>query len=157
MIGEPQVSRSATSYEKRRHRTEQRLRQALERLVTGTPNHPSLQERPYRLNITTLACEARVSRNTIYANHRAILDSLNDAGRRAPKPARRMSGQETAELRALIEQLQQQKRQLATENAALLKRAVEAEKTVTRLEKQNAKLVHDLGVSRQLIALPERQ
>ncbi|MBB6414062.1 hypothetical protein [Mesorhizobium sangaii] len=63
----------------------------------------------------------------------------------APKP-------ETAALRPLIGQLQEQKRLLATENAGLLKRLIDAERAVARLEKQNAKLVQDISVVRRLSA-----
>ena len=64
---------------------------------------------------------------------------------------------QAAELGALIKQLQQQKRQLATENAALLKRAIDAEKMVDRLNEQHAKLVGELTAARQPIVLPRRR
>jgi hypothetical protein len=64
--------------------------------------------------------------------------------------------QKLAECAALIEQLQQQKRQLATENAALLKRAIDAEEMRDHLQKQNAKLLHQLAATHQPIALPQQ-
>jgi hypothetical protein len=156
MAREPQSSGKPTPHETRRQNTARRLQKALDRLVAGTPRHPSLQGRPYRLTVTALAREAGVGRNTVYTQHRAILDAVPSADPRAPALNRPTPEQQTVELRALIEQLQQQKRQLATENAALLKRAIDAEKEVARLERQNAKLHHDLGVVRRPIAFPQR-
>lgn len=155
MAREPRSSGRPTPHETRRRNTARRLQQALDRLVAGTPRHPALQGR-YRLTVTALAREAGVGRNTVYTTHRAILDALASADPRAPAPNRPTPEQQTAALRALIEQLQQQKRQLATENAALLKRAIDAENAAARLEKQNAKLLHDLGLARRPIAFPRR-
>jgi len=95
-----------------------------------------------------------VSRNTIYAEHSEFLDELASANPRGPANNPPAPKPETATLRALIGQLQEQKRMLATENAGLLKRAIDAEKAVARLEKQNAKLVQDLSVARRLTSLP---
>jgi len=53
-------------------------------------------------------------------------------------------------LRASMHELQEQRRLLATENANLLKRVLDAEKAVARLEKQNAKLVQEISRVRQL-------
>src|SRR5260370_19427325 len=107
MACEPRSSEPLTPHEKRRLGTEQRLRAALERLVGGRPNHRSLRGQTYRLSVSTLAREARVSPNTIYANHRSILEELTTdhqgAQRIRPAPA-----QKIAELGAMIEQLQQQ-------------------------------------------------
>jgi len=156
MAGEPRSNEPSTPHEKRRLGTEQRLRAALARLVGGTPSDPSLQERTYRLTVATLAREARVARNTIYANHRSILDELNRADHPSTKLKRPAPAQKTAEFAAMIEQLQQQKRQLATENAALLKRAIDAEEMLCRLQKQNAKLLQQLAAAHQPIAFPRR-
>jgi hypothetical protein len=43
------------------------------------------------------------------------------------------------------------------ENAALLKRAVDGEKVVDRLKKQNAKLVRELTAARELVILPRHR
>lgn len=147
------MSTKPTPYEKRRRNTERRLRQALKRLQDGTPNHHSLKGRPYRLSIATLAREARVGRNTIYTNHRPIIDELNRVKPSAPASGRASAEQRIAELSALITQLQQDKRQLATHNAALLKRAIDAEISATRLEKQVARLTRERVAATRPIAL----
>jgi hypothetical protein len=85
------------------------------RLVGGTPSHPSLRGRTYRLTVAPV----------LFRGHRSILDGLNRTDHPSTKLKRPALAQKTAEFAALIEQLQQQKRQLATENAALLKRAIE--------------------------------
>ncbi len=139
--------------EKRRLATEHRLRTALERLVGDKPSHPSLRGRTYRLTVAVLAREARVSRNTIYANHRAILDELNPGDRQTVTSKQPARVQKMAELGALIEELRQRNRQLATENASLLKRAIDAEKAADRLKKHNAKVIRELAAARQPVTL----
>jgi hypothetical protein len=157
MTSEPPNTEPPTPHEKRRLSTERRLRAALDRLVGGTPSHPSFRARTYRLSVAVLAREAGVGRNTIYTNHRAILDELSRVDRQIATPKRPASAQKTAELGALIEQLQQQKRQLATENAALLKRALDGEKLVDRLKKQNEKLARELTATREPVVLPRHR
>jgi AcrR family transcriptional regulator len=152
MAGKPRSNKPATPYEKRRLGIERRLQAALERLVSGAPKHPSLQGQVYRLSVSTLAREARVSRNTIYANHRSILEQLNSdhsvSARIRPTPK-----QKIAELRAMIEQMQLQKRQLATENATLLKRAIDAETMLDRLRNQNARLLRERAARQPVVLL----
>jgi isochorismate synthase EntC len=152
MASKLRSNRPSTPYEKRRLGIERRLQAALERLVSGAPRHPSLRGQVYRLSVSTLAREARVSRNTIYANHRSILEQLNSdhsvSARIRPTPE-----QKIAELRAMIEQMQLQKQQLATENAALLKRAIDAETMLDRLRKQNARLLRERAAARQPVVL----
>jgi hypothetical protein len=156
MAGEPRSNEPSTPHAKRRLGTEQRLRAALDRLVGGAPNHPSLRGRTYRLTVATLAREAGIARNTIYANHRSILDELNRINHQVTTRTRSAPEQKIAELGALIEQLQRQTRQFATENAALLKRVIDAEEILDRLQKQNAKLLHQLAAAHQPIA-PSRR
>lgn len=133
--------------EKRRRKTEQHLRAALERLVAMKPNHPSLRAGTYRLTVTALAREARVSRNTIYASHRSIIEALDRAARQHRWAGRPDHDEKVIELRRLTEQLQRQRQALATENAALLKRAIDAEQLADRLKKQNARLVRELAAA----------
>jgi hypothetical protein len=149
MAGKPRSNKPATPYEKRRLDIERRLQEALERLVSGAPKHPSLRG---QVSVSTLAREARVSRNTIYANHRSILEQLN-SDHSVPARIRPTPKQKIAELRAMIEQMQLQKRQLATENAALLKRAIDAETMLDRLRKQNARFLKERAAARQPVVL----
>jgi hypothetical protein len=121
---------------------EHRLQAALEQLVSGAPRDPSLRGRAYRPSVSALAREAGVSRNTIYANHRSIIKELN-SNYPVKTPKRPTPEHKIAELGAVIEQLQLQKRQLVTENAAILKRATEAETMLDQLRKQNARLLKE--------------
>jgi hypothetical protein len=155
MVREPNGYQPPAPEAKRRQKTEGRLRAALERLVAGTPTHPSLRGHSYRLTVVALAREARVGRNTIYTNHRSLLDELDRAAPRADMPDRPDRDEKAADLAAQITELQQQKRQLATENAALLKRAIDAEKMVHRLKEQPARLVDKLTAAHQPIAFPQ--
>ena len=99
-----------------------------------------------------MAREAGISRNTIYTNHRSILEELKSnhpvTTRKRPTPK-----QKIAELGAMIEQVQLQKRQLATENATLLKRAIDAEMMLDRMRKQNARLLRERAAARQPVVL----
>jgi isochorismate synthase EntC len=152
MAGKPRSNKPATPYEKRRLGIERRLQAALKRLVSSAPKHPALRGQVYRLSVSTLAREARVSRNTVYANHRSILEQLN-SDHSVSARIRLTPKQKIAELRAMIEQMQLQKRQLATENAALLKRAIDAETMLDRLRKQNASLLKERVAARQPIVM----
>ena len=134
-----------TPHEKRLCNTDRKLREALERLVKGLPTHPDLQKRSYRLTVATLAREARVGRNAIYANHRDILDALIQARRRQSVPDRITTmGDTLAEQRGVIDNMQQQIRQVVTENAGLLQRAIEAERRAERAERRSAQLTEEI-------------
>lgn len=139
--------------EKRRRKIEQHLRAALERLVAMKPNHPALRAGTHRLTVAALAREARISRNTIYASHRAIIEELDQAARQHGLAEQIDHDEKAIELRRLVEQLQRQRQGLATENAALLKRAIDAEQLVERLQKQNARLVRELAAAQLPAAL----
>ena len=65
-------------YELKLRGTQRKLRAALERLVAGRPTHPKLNKSRYRFTVTTLAREARVGRNAIYTNHRALIEELRE-------------------------------------------------------------------------------
>ena len=123
----------ATVYEDRRQVTAGKLRDALDRLARGAPEHPSLRRGPYRLTVATLSREAGVCRNAIYTNHRGILEALAKAGKHCAvlDPSTALY-RKLAEQRAVIAALQLQLRQLATENAGLLRRVVEAERRAER-------------------------
>src|SRR4051794_12681949 len=115
-------------YEKRLRNTDRKLREALKRLVQGAPTHPRLQNGAYRLTVTTLAKEARVGRNAIYTNHRELIDKLGDAERLRIVPDKLVVWEDKlAQQRALIQILKIEERRMITENAALLKRLLDAE------------------------------
>ena len=128
--------------EKRLRGTDRKLQEALSRLVQGTPTHPQLQKSSYRLTVTTLALEARVGRNAIYTNHRAIIDKLRDAERRRIVPDKLIVWEDKfTQQRALIQALKHEERRMITENAGLLKRLHDAETEAQRQKRYNAKLV----------------
>jgi hypothetical protein len=131
-----------TPYEKRLCNTNRKLREALERLVKGLPTHPDLQKRPYRLTVATLAREARVGRNAIYTNHRTVIEDLRRADRHRVVPDKLTKWEDKlAQQRSLLQVLQIEERRLVTENAALLKRVLDAEAASARHQKQNARLI----------------
>lgn len=131
-----------TPHEKRMRNTSRKLREALERLVKGLPTHPALQKRSYRLTVATLAREARVGRNAIYTNHRAMIDELRRASDRKIVPEKLAAWEDKlAQQRTLIQVLQIEERRMVTENAVLLKRILEAETEVERQKRHNARLI----------------
>lgn len=127
------------SHETRHRNTERRIRQAMDRLVQVSLG------RTTRVTVAELAREAQVSRNTIYAEHSSFLEELASAIPPRPKTQRSPPKSDMSALRASMHELQEQRRLLATENASLLKRVLDAEKAVARLEKQNAKLVQEIS------------
>lgn len=144
-------------YERRRQETDRKLRDALDRMIKGTPRDPSLQQPSYQLSVASLAREAGVARNAIYTNHRAMIDALRQAAQQRVVPSKLESWvDKLAEQRAVIDVLKTEQRRLATENAALLKRAIDAETTAARHERQNVRLLKERDDARRPISLVPR-
>jgi membrane-bound lytic murein transglycosylase B len=119
--------------------TANRLRAALDRLTASSGAAA-------RLTVAALAREAEVGRNAIYANHRDVLDDLARARQRQRSPDSRPAAEDRiTEQRRLIDDMQYQLRQLATENAGLLRRAIEAERRAERAERRSAQLTKEIG------------
>jgi hypothetical protein len=98
-----------------------------------------------RITPAVVAKEARRSRNPLYTTHRALLAEIEAAASR-PTPATdlaatvaRLEGS-NAELRAIIRQLQIDKRNLATENLSLLHRTRLAEDRLRARDREIAML-----------------
>ena len=112
----------------RRNRTARAYLAALDRLIEGKATHPDHAGRPVRITPAAVAKEARRSRNPLYTTHRALLAEI-DAAVVQPTAASDLAATvvrleaSNAELRAIIRQLQIDKRNLATENLSLLHRA----------------------------------
>jgi len=141
-------------HDRRMRATADKLRAALDRLVCGTPERPPSRHSAHRLTVAALAREAGVARNAIYTNHRDILDELGQAQRRGTVHDRLDSTeQKIAEQRAVIDDMQIQIRQLATENAGLLRRAVEAERLTESADRRSAQLTRQIDALRRPVAL----
>jgi hypothetical protein len=139
-----------TPYDRRMQATAGKLRAALDRLVRGTPERPVSQHSAHRLTVAALAREAGVARNAIYTNHRDILDELAQARSHETVPDRLNSTkQKRAKQRAVVDDMQIQIRQLATENAGLLCRAVEAERMAERADRRSAQLTRQIDALRR--------
>ena len=109
----------------------------------------------YTLSVASLACEAGVARNAIYTNHRAMIDALRQAAQQRVVPSKLESWEDkVAQQRAVIDVLKTEQRRLATENAALLKRAIDAEAAAARDQRQNARLVKEREQSLRPVKLP---
>jgi hypothetical protein len=136
--------------------THRKLREALDRLIQGSPGAAPRSERD-RFSVARLAREAGVARNAIYTNHRAIIDALRQAEAQQQVPHRLDTWQDKlAQQRAVIDTLTMQQRRLATENAALLKRAMQAESTAARYQKLNARLLQERDAIRKPVTLVPR-
>ncbi len=144
-------------YERRRQATDRKLRDALARMIDSTPHDASLQERRCRLSVASLAREAGVARNAIYTNHRAMIDALRQATQQQGVPSRRKSWEDQlAQQRAVIDLLKAQQRRLVTENAALLKRALDSEAAAARHQRQSARLLAEQDRERKPVTLVPR-
>jgi chromosome segregation ATPase len=140
--------------QKRRQSTEQRLRAALERLVAGKPRSKSLRNAGYRLTVSVLAREANISRNTIYANHRSFVDELAAQAGRSDTGMPRARARNAREHRSLIAELRGNVRDLVSQNAALLKRVIDAERQAEHLAARNASLTSEIAALRAPAAIP---
>jgi hypothetical protein len=130
--------------------TAEKLRAALDRLVRGTPDRPASRNSVHPLTVAALAREAGVARNAIYTNHRGVLDELAQARVRKTVPDHLDSTeQKIAKQRAVVDDMQFQIRQLATENAGLLRRAVEAELLAERADRRSAQLTRQIDALRR--------
>ncbi len=122
----------ATSQARRRQRSEKRLRDALQRLVAEAGANTAARK---RLTVAALCRAAGVGRNAVYDNHRFVLDELTQARAAAAGDASvrrdRMAG-----LRAEVDELRSDKARLATENAGLLVRVLDAETAAATLRRQ---------------------
>jgi hypothetical protein len=135
-------------HDPRMQATAEKLHAALIRLTGRSAEDPAAPTR--RLTVAALAREARVGRNAIYANHRDILDDLARARQRQRMPDRDAIMQDKApEQRAVINDMQCQLRQLATVNAGLMRRAIEAERRADRAERRSAQLTKELDLHRR--------
>lgn len=131
MDSEPDLS---TPQGRRRANTDARLREALGALGNDPSAAPT---------VAALARAAGVGRNIIYTHHTAVLDALREL------QSLRAGSTETAateadHARSALRGAEAKLVALATQNASLLKRAVEAEQRAERLERRNAQLVQEL-------------
>ena len=112
-----------------RKRTEAKLNAALQRLIDGQPTHPSLQGRSYTLSVTNLSLEANVSRNSIHTRHSTFLDKLAEARAKqeSTRPPPHTPHEKINALRATIDDLRSDVRNLETQEDSLLLRAEQAE------------------------------
>jgi hypothetical protein len=134
-----------TPQQKRRHATAAQLRAALDRLfAVDHRGRPSVAE---------LAREAGVGRNAIYSNHRDVIAELQRAVSQRVVPAVTKQIPAATDWRIAATDLRVQNQRLATENAALLKRALDAEQTTARAEKQAAALRTELRKAQHPVRL----
>ena len=143
---------AANSHDRRMQATAEKLRAALDRLTRGArePSDAGIQ----RLTVAALAREAGVSRNAIYANHRDILNELIRARQRQRVPDRIVTIKDKiTEQRSVIEDMQHQIRQLATENAGLMRRTIEAERRADRADRRSAQLTKEVDTLRRPMLL----
>lgn len=139
---------AANPHDRRMEATAEKLRLALGRLVGGAGQRSNISIA--RLTVAALAREAGLSRNAIYANHRDILDDLTRARQRQRVPDRIATMEDKiTEQRGVIDDMQQQIRQLATENAGLMRRAIEAERRADRAERRSAQLTKEVDAIRR--------
>jgi hypothetical protein len=139
---------ASTPAQRRREATAAKLQGAFERMLES-PAH--------RLTVAALAREAGIGRNAIYANHRDYLEALASlqAARLAvapPEPPQHHRRDQEEAIARLVEE----RRQLASQNAGLLKRTLDAEARAERLESENARLLRELAKLRRPVILPPK-
>ena len=128
---------------RRRAKTDARLREAL----AGLAGNPSTEP-----TVAALARAAGVGRNIIYTHHAGVLDALRAL------QSQRAGASETAagkadRTRSALRDAEARNTALATHNASLLKRAVDAEQRAERLERRNVQLVQELDRIRRPVPI----
>ncbi|BCH20019.1 hypothetical protein [Mesorhizobium sp. L-2-11] len=141
-------------HKQRLRKTETRLNDALDRLRKGCPIHP-LHKHGYTLTVAALAREAGVARNAIYTNHRAIIDDLHAIIGDPVKPITTWQDK-LDELHGLIRIMKQEQRQLISENALLLQRALAAEAAADRHRRHNARLIAERDTALRAVPIDPR-
>ncbi|AMK20630.1 MULTISPECIES: hypothetical protein [Sphingomonadales] len=128
---------------RRRAKTDARLREAL----AGLAGNPSAEP-----TVAALARAAGVGRNIIYTHHAGVLDGLR-ALQSQRAGANETTAREADRTRSALRDAEARSAALATHNASLLKRAVDAEQRAERLERRNAQLVQELDRIRRPIPI----
>lgn len=124
----------STPQARRRANTDARLREAL----GGLANNPTAAP-----TVAALARAAGVGRNIIYTHHAGVLDALRELQSQRVGATKTAAG-EADRTRTALRGAEARNIALATHNASLLKRAVDAEQRAERLERRNAQLVREL-------------
>lgn len=128
---------------RRRAKTDARLRAAL----AGISGNPSAEP-----TVAALARAAGVGRNIIYTHHAGVLDALR-ALQSQRAGANETAAGEADRTRSALRDAEARNTALATHNASLLKRAVDAEQRAERLERRNAQLVQELDRMRRPVPI----
>lgn len=140
MPSEPDLS---TPQARRRANTDARLREALGILTNNLSTAPT---------VAALARAAGVGRNIIYTHHGGVLDALRELQSQRAGAAEAAAGK-ADRTRSALRDTEARNIALATHNASLLKRAVEAEQRAERLERRNAQLVQELDWLRRPVPI----
>lgn len=133
----------STPQARRRANTDARLREALAVLADDPAAAPT---------VAALARAAGVGRNIIYTHHDGVLDALRGLQSQHKGTAETVAG-EADRTRSALREAEASNIALATHNASLLKRAVDAEQRAARLERRNAQLVQELDRMRRPIPI----
>ncbi|AIT79754.1 hypothetical protein [Novosphingobium pentaromativorans] len=133
----------STPQARRRANTDARLREALGVLANNASTAPT---------VAGLARAAGVGRNIIYTHHPGVLDALRELQSQREGATETAAG-EADRTRSALRDAEARNIALATHNASLLKRAVEAEQRAERLERRNAQLVQELDRMRRPVPI----
>ena len=132
----------------RKDQADAKLRAGLHRLVTGAPVHPANQGISRPFTVSALSREAGVARNAIYTSHRAFIDQLTELAAGKIKAVSDIHDDtDRRELETRISRF-------ATDNAVLLKRALDAERRVEQLERRCASLLKQRDTRLSVTTLP---
>lgn len=133
----------STPQARRRANTDTRLREALGVLAKDPSTAPT---------VAGLARAAGVGRNIIYTHHAGVLGALRELQSQREGATETAAG-EADRTRSALRLAEARNIALATHNASLLKRAVEAEQRAERLERRNAQLVQELDRIRRPVPI----
>ncbi|QPI75526.1 hypothetical protein [Sphingobium sp. Cam5-1] len=133
----------STPQARRRANTDARLHQALAGLADDPSTTPT---------VAALARAAGVGRNIIYTHHAGVLAALRELQSQRASAAETTVGDDHC-ARSALRDADARILALATQNAGLLKRAIEAEQRAERLERRNAQIVQELDRIRRPVPI----
>lgn len=135
----------SNQYKEIENKTRKAYYDALSRLIHGIQTHPKLKGRRVRITPTTVALEARRSRNPLYTTHKGVLKEIKSAEKRPTTEQRSATSEDKInELRETVKKLIGERRKLASENADLFYRLTNAEKLLVQKDQEIAQLMQKL-------------
>src|SRR6266852_5387429 len=122
---------------RRQAATERAFLEAWQRLEAGTPAHPDLRAREWKLSISVVCLEAGRSRNALYQGHPELVQEIKAAiAKKGLVTAESRHVTKRNSLETALAACRAERQRLISENATLLLRALTAEEALARMRRR---------------------